>query len=499
MGKSMTSAADWKKGSLPSNAVVQQPGTNHSFSVNRDQRGWRQQESEPGVFSIEHQLDYVVGSGSNGLTFLVRRGPYLFQAPLSFYSRTQTWDLSPGYEHVDLGFNRLVPGECINCHAGRTVPDKNIPGAYADPPFQELAVGCENCHGPGREHATANGRKNTIVNPAKLGRPLADNICLNCHQGGDARVTQPGKTMQDFRPGEWLFQTAVILKRPATPGTSRSDLLEHFSAMQASRCFRESNGKLSCLTCHDPHVQPAGEQVAAYYRPKCLSCHSNKSCQAPSTARVATMPPDDCIACHMPKRQVTRISHSELTNHYIPAREGETIAPATNESATDGLIVVNPPGEKTPKLQSSMLLRAYQQIMQKDKNYRSRYNALLGELAKTDPQDNFVQGALGDQALNENRPEDAIAHLQRAVSENSPVIYLELGQALAQVGRIPEAEKALKKGIELYPYDAVTQKTLILQYINSQSYDEARQLMEQYVATFPEDSFMRSLLLRVSK
>jgi hypothetical protein len=57
----------------------------------------------------------------------------------------------------------------------------------------------------------------------------------------------------------------------------------------------------------------------------------------------------------------------------------------------------------------------------------------------------------------------------------------------------------LKKGVEIDPYNAVMQKTLILQYINLKSYAEARLLMEQYVATFPEDSLMRSLLARVSK
>ena len=54
----------------------------------------------------------------------------------------------------------------------------------------------------------------SIVNPARLKPRLAEDICLNCHQSGDARVTQPGRSYLDFRPGEWLFDTAVIFREP---------------------------------------------------------------------------------------------------------------------------------------------------------------------------------------------------------------------------------------------------------------------------------------------
>ncbi len=43
------------------------------------------------------------------------------------------------------------------------------------------------------------------------------------------------------------------------------------------------------------------------------------------------------------------------------------------------------------------------------------------------------------------------------------------------------------------------QKTLIVQYIETKAYAEARQRMERYVDTFPEDSFMRNLLAKVNR
>jgi hypothetical protein len=97
----------------------------------------------------------------------------------------------------------------------------------------------------------------SITNPAKLSPWLADNICMSCHQAGDARVLQAGKTYRDVRPGAELDDTLSIFLVPFNRESApKDDLLEHYLSMRLSKCYVKSGGRLGCIVCHDPHVQP---------------------------------------------------------------------------------------------------------------------------------------------------------------------------------------------------------------------------------------------------
>ena len=115
------------------------------------------------LFRHTEELAYVVGTGANGVTPIVRRDNYLFQAPVSYYTARKAWDLSPNYEEHDLGFSLPVTADCIGCHTGRTQPVKGREGLYEDPPVVEMAINCENCHGPGELH----------VNERLAGKPVS--------------------------------------------------------------------------------------------------------------------------------------------------------------------------------------------------------------------------------------------------------------------------------------------------------------------------------------
>jgi len=109
-----------------------------------------------------------------------------------------------------------------------------------------------------------------IVNPAGLTPDLASNICMACHEIGDERILKPGKEYKDIRPGEPLDNALSIFKTPPTreapPG---KDHLQHYYAMSLSKCYRSSGGRLSCITCHDPHVEPAKEGAPGFFNKRC--------------------------------------------------------------------------------------------------------------------------------------------------------------------------------------------------------------------------------------
>ena len=459
------------------------------------------------VFRDTREIQWLLGAGANGIGGIVRQGNHLFEAPLSYYADIQGWGLSPGYQYGDYGFSRPILPGCVTCHSGRPQPVPDGNGRFLEPPFQQVAVGCENCHGPGAEHISRMKRglfRNPgIVNPQKLAPWLADNICMGCHQTGDARVLETGKQYRDFRPWQPLNNTLHIFLVPFDQQHSppQDDLLEHYLSMRLSKCYRGSAGKMRCITCHDPHVQPASEEAPAYFRQKCLTCHSGESCTALATARQETAPPDNCISCHMPKRNVKVISHSALTNHRIVARPDEPFPAEAFQMTTpelpDLVQLSALPGTKgTPS--PLVLLRAYRQVMLSHPEYRSRYWSLAQKLQVQFPNNVSVLQALADLSLQKRNLEgatEAIHHLKRAVAHGSTVAsdFEELGKLLIATRRLPEAVSVLEQGTKTIPYDLELYRMLGKTYIALKQSREACHVWTRALGIFPQDSEIRHL------
>jgi hypothetical protein len=453
------------------------------------------------VFEVVHKLEYAIGSGANGISFAVRRGNHLFQAPLSYYTRLAKWDSSPGFAETAEGFGRPLHEGCIVCHAGRAQPVPRGEGLYRDPPLQEMAVGCEKCHGPGELHvkerqAGARATPDTsIVNPARLPFRLAEDICMQCHQRGDTRVLLPGKTYDSFRPGTPLLNTVALLELPRS--SESQDLLEHHSSMKSSKCYRASDGKLSCLTCHDPHEQPDSAKAPAYFASKCLGCHTKQSCPKVLEARAGERS-TQCVNCHMQKRDVKQISHSALTDHRIliaPNSPPDIVSARPSE--LPGLILLNSAASDAA-LPLVTRLAAYGELQDRAPHLRQLYLSLLAEASSAIPEDPLVLAALGRKALLENSPE-AVELLQKSEQTGIPgsATYIDLSEALGRANREKEAVGALERGQAAYPFSSQIRKHLILRYIRQKDYRRAATAMQEYLELFPEDSFMRGLLSQV--
>lgn len=511
MGRSLTRATAAAIQNLPLPDSFTNETLNRHFDVFSRAGKLYESENEPDsgqgeVFRNTQQIQWIMGAGANGYSALVRRGNYLFEAPLSYYSSLKRWQLSPGYDKADNGFNRPVLAGCISCHSGHPNPADQDTGKFDPLPFSQLAVGCENCHGPGTAHihamspggSTAHGTR--IVNPSRLSADLENDICMSCHEAGDSRVPRPGQTYQDFRPGKPLDDTVSILMIPMKRGDpDRSDHLDQYFEMSMSKCFRGSAGQLRCATCHDPHVEPSAEEAPEYFNAKCLGCHSRKSCTFPREARQKTMPADNCVGCHMPRREDIKVAHDSLTNHRILSKPEEPWpdeAYAQTTSSLPDLVHLNRVPGREDDLPALSLLEAYREIAEQRPEYTAAYQRALSDLEQTDPDHAPVQEGLGRRDLANGDLDDAIAHLQQAIKldpQRGPA-YSYLSEALAQTDQLNRAIDASEKAVSLNPYKAFYRKALIERLIAAKQYPKALAEMQLYMELFPEDDLMRRML-----
>lgn len=258
----------------------------------------------------EIQLQWFIGSGHVGRSFVHKIESHLLQAPISFYSSANKWNLSPGYKDSDAQhIARPIEYPCLHCHTS---------GAKLEDPFAEPGITCERCHGDASEHIKGNLK--AIVNPSKLAPRLRDSVCEQCHLTGAARVERFGRKMQDFKPGEnWGDYVATFIG-----AKEKAAATDHSEQIALSQC------KPSCTTCHNPH-----EATPATTQP-CLQCHKQ-----------AHRREENCITCHMPKTATREGEHVAYTDHTIPRKPGQKrerkfqVFPGTEASERDWALAFN--------------------------------------------------------------------------------------------------------------------------------------------------------------
>jgi hypothetical protein len=130
-------------------------------------------------------------------------------------------------------------------------------------------------------------------------------------------MTRAGRETIDFRPGLPLHRFWAVFERN-TGKQDRFEAVGQVEQIESSRCFRESQGQLGCISCRDPHRLLNPKIKGAYYRDRCLECHQRDGCALPSAVRPERGQTHDCVACHMSRLAVQNIPHTAATNHRIP-------------------------------------------------------------------------------------------------------------------------------------------------------------------------------------
>jgi tetratricopeptide (TPR) repeat protein len=278
------------------------------------------------------EVQFAIGSGTRGRSYVIDREGFLFQSPLSWYSATQTWGLSPHRQTAGELLYRPIQDQCLFCHCNTVTPVEHTVNHYREPIVAD-AIGCERCHGPGgvhvrlhQEQAEVSLNEEAIVNPRRLNPTERDAVCQQCHLLGVARVIRHGRQPFDFRPGMPLGDIwTVFVQAPDAKDGYR--LVSQVEQLAVSRCFRASAGKMGCNTCHDPHALPPVKTRGDYFRNQCLQCHQETSCGLAPAKRRLKNAGDHCTACHMLPIQSSDIGHMAFTDHRIlrnPEAAGRT-------------------------------------------------------------------------------------------------------------------------------------------------------------------------------
>jgi len=227
-------------------------------------------DREQGTVAIEHRASWFSGTGELGPTPQEDLG--LPTTPAELF----------GQKHKD-----RVMHKCVYCHTTR--------GEIIDQQIADLVpnVNCEKCHGPASEHVRQ--ARNMPVPPKfSVGRDDWDieseiQLCGDCHR---LPTTISRQELRDYPDQLTRFQPVGLLR---------------------SRCYVESDGKLTCSTCHNPHQTiesvPKGQHVQ-----NCIDCHQQ---QTPEHVACPVSPSEGCIECHMPAIELAGLGGIGFHDHWI--------------------------------------------------------------------------------------------------------------------------------------------------------------------------------------
>jgi hypothetical protein len=402
-------------------------------------RTWREGSNGEVFAAVEAEVQYALGSGTRGISYLIERDGFLQQSPIAWFAQQKRWDISPGYGGANPrpSFERPIQRGCLFCHTNQIHSVAGTLNRYEPPIFEGHAIGCERCHGPGELHASGGAGSAepdlTIVNPARLAPSLRDSVCQQCHLQGWFRFPRSGHDFFDFRPGLPLHRFIAVFAR-SERDPDRLELIGQVEQMESSRCFLASGGKLGCISCHDPHRLPPPETKAEYYRARCLKCHEQDGCALPVAERQSRGPGEDCVACHMPRPPVADIPHTLTTDHRIPRVSGTHEASRTRRRPRSGL-----PGEFVP------VDYHRDQMTPEERRAGARDEGLALEFA--------AQELGGAPPLARLAATQALPLLESAVRERPDDLPAResLGYALGILDRLPEARKAYEAVLRIEP------------------------------------------------
>jgi cytochrome c554/c'-like protein len=237
-----------------------------------------------GTRTIRLPIQWNFGAGAQ--TWMLEHNGKWYESAVSYYPSIRGLDFTTGDEDLKprtledaIGREIFMPERkvCFGCHASNALKTGNLTLASLRP-----GVTCEHCHTGTEAHLNDSFNGDFSSAPPdlrKLSSEDISNFCGQCHRSWETVVRN-----------HW-----------------RGELTVRFQPYRLanSKCFDGADPRISCIACHDPHVDI--ERRDASYDGKCLACHAGNSISKSASslpgdhARSCAVGKSECVSCHMPK------------------------------------------------------------------------------------------------------------------------------------------------------------------------------------------------------
>jgi Cytochrome c554 and c-prime len=223
--------------------------------------------------------------GNSAQTWMFERDGVYYESLVSYYPSIGGLEITTGDAEItpttlDQAVGRKLPPNepkaCFGCHTTGAVIDGRLDLSSFEP-----GVTCEHCHVGATSHLLSAAQGDVMETaPPDLGKLTSEdlsNFCGQCHRSWEAVIRSPwrGEINVRFQP----YRLAI------------------------SKCFKGTDPRISCITCHDPHKELVAD--TASYDAKCLACHVTKGAAADAInktiAKACPIATNNCASCHMPE------------------------------------------------------------------------------------------------------------------------------------------------------------------------------------------------------
>ena len=237
---------------------------------------------------------------------------------------------------------------CLQCHKDEATTFSGTAKGMLflkHPRTDAEKVGCETCHGPGKDHGESGGEELGKMVSFRRGTktPVAQRnaVCLSCHQK-TARMLWQGSTHEsrsvactDCHTVMHAASERANLKKQTVLETCGGCHAQKRAQMARSSHMPVGENKMECTSCHNPHGSANDKLLlASSVNETCYSCHAEK--RGPFLWEHSPVA-ENCANCHDPhgsnKEKLLKVSRPRLCQQCHPTAHGGTTAKPTDAAA----------------------------------------------------------------------------------------------------------------------------------------------------------------------